>query len=177
MNKTTKIAIAAVTVLGVGAAAVAAQADGRWRGHGGSSCYSQGHGGGHGMGGPGMGGHGGRMASMLRYFDSDGDGAVSQAEIDQVRDERFTAFDGDQSQSLSLAEFEGLWLDFMRESMVDGFQRLDADGDGQVTLAEVNRPLGQMVQHMDRNEDGVIDRSDFRRGKGRDRDVDEDSDS
>ncbi|WP_422368416.1 EF-hand domain-containing protein [Pelagibius sp.] len=172
MNKTTKIAIAAVVVLGVGAAAVAAQADGRWRGHGGSSHCSQGYG-----GGPGMGGHGGRMATMLRYFDSDGDGAVSQAEIDQVRDERFAAFDGDQSQSLSLAEFEGLWLDFMRERMVDGFQRLDADGDGQVTLAEVNRPLGQMVQRMDRNEDGVIDRSDFKRGKGRDRDVDEDSDS
>lgn len=174
MKKTTTIAIAAVAVLGVGAAAVAAQADGRWRDHGGSSHYS--HSGGYGMGGPGMKGHGGRMASMLRYFDSDGDGAVSQAEIDQVRDERFATFDSDSSQTLSLAEFEGLWLDFMRERMVDGFQRLDADGDGQVTLAEVNRPLGQMVERMDRNEDGVIDRSDFKRGKGRDRDVDEDSD-
>ncbi|NIA70024.1 hypothetical protein HBA54_15575 [Pelagibius litoralis] len=155
MKKTTKIAIVVVAVLGVGAAAVAAQADGGWRGHGGSAHFSQGHGG----------GHGGRMASMLRYFDSDGDGAVSQAEIDQVRDERFAAFDGDGSETLSLAEFEGLWLDFMRERMVDGFQRLDADGDGQVTMAEVNRPLGMMVQRMDRNEDGVIDQSDMKRGK------------
>ncbi len=175
MKKMTKVTIAAVAVLGVGAATFAAQADGGWRGHGGSSHYS--HGGGHGMGGHGMGGRGGRMATMLRYFDSDGDGAVSQAEIDQVRDDRFSAFDGDRSQSLSLAEFEGLWLDFMRERMVDGFQRLDADGDGQVTLAEVNRPLGQMVRRMDRNEDGVIDRSDFKRGKWRGRGDDDNSEN
>ena len=168
MRKATKIAIAAVAVLGIGAAAVAAQASGGWRGHGGSYHFSHGH------GGPGM---GGRVATMLRYFDANGDFSVTQAEVDQVRDERFAAFDGDQSQSLSLAEFEGLWLDVMRERMVDGFQRFDADGDGQITQAEINRPLGQMVQRLDRNEDGVIDYSDFKRGKWRGRDHDEDTDT
>ena len=164
MNKVTKISVAAAALLAVGAAAVAAQAGGGWRGHDGPGHFSGAHyGGGHGAKHGGK--HGGRMSMVLRYFDSNGDGAVSQAEIDEVRNERFAAFDGNSDNALSLEEFEGLWLDFMRERMVDGFQRLDADGDGLVTAAEVDRPLKNAVQWMDRNEDGVIDRSDFRRGR------------
>ncbi len=172
MRKATKIAIAGAVVLALGAASVAAQATGGWRGHGGGHHDSS-YGGGHGFGR-----HGGRMAMMLAYFDTDGDGKISREEIEQVRDDRFAAFDSNRDQALSLEEFEGLWLDFMRERMVDGFQRFDADGDGLITLAEINRPLNNAMLRMDRNEDGVIDRSDFKRGRWhRDRDDDSDDDS
>lgn len=183
MKRATKIAVAGAALLAIGAATIAAQASDGWRGHGGGFHSGYGHGGGYGSGhwgghGGGKGGHGGRMAMMMQYFDSNGDGAVSREEIEQVRDERFAAFDADGDSALTLAEFEGLWLDFMRERMVDGFQRFDADGDGRITVAEMNRPLDRAVQRMDRNEDGVIDRSDFkRRGMRFDRDDDSDDDS
>src|SRR3546814_4022522 len=66
-------------------------------------------------------------------------------------------------QSLTLGEYEQLWLDAMRERMVDRFQDLDADGDAKVTAEEFQRPFAKVVRHMDRNEDGVVDRSEARR--------------
>ena len=179
MKRVTKIAIAGAALLAIGAATIAAQASDGWRGQGGGFHSAYGHGGGYGGGHRGgKGGHGGRMAMMMQYFDSNGDGAVSREEIEQVRTERFAAFDADGDSALTLAEFEGLWLDFMRERMVDGFQRFDADGDGRITAAEIDRPLAMMMQRMDRNEDGVIDRSDFkRRGMRSNRDDDSDDDS
>ncbi len=173
MRKATKFAIAGAALLALGAAGIAAQASGDWHGKGGHGYYSHGYGGGPGFG---KGGHrGGGALMMLRYFDTNEDGKISRAEIEQVRDDRFAAFDSNQDSMLNLEEFEGLWLDFMRERMVDSFQRLDADGDGQITLSEVNRRIDTALRWMDRNEDDVIDRSDFRRGKWYDRDDDDES--
>ena len=187
MNKTTKITAALVALAAVGGAAgvaLSAQADGRWHDRqGGARHHLQ-----QAYGGPGMHGrhdHGGRhgmhhgshrkggrhMTRLLESFDANDDGKLSQEEIDQRRVERFSAFDADGSQSLSLAEYEKLWLEAMREVMVDRFQHLDADGDAQITAEEFKRPFAKTVRRMDRNEDGVIDRNDFRRhlhrgGKG-----------
>ena len=78
--------------------------------------------------------------------------------------------------SLSLGEFEALWLDFMRERMVDRFQDLDADGDAAVTLEEYREPFDSLVERMDRDGDGVLSRADRRKwqegGRGR-RDADD----
>src|SRR3546814_6277210 len=65
----------------------------------------------------------------------------------------------------------------MRERMVDRFQDLDADGDGKVTAEEFQRPYAKVVRHMDRNEAGVVDRSDFRRRHHGDDDRGRDSES
>lgn len=167
MKTTTKIAVAIVAVAGVAGAALSAQADSRWSGrHGGPTqeAYGGHHGGHHGMR-HGGGRHGGRhMFRLLEAFDANDDGQLSQEEIDQARGERFGRFDSDTDQALTLQEYEQLWLDAMRERMVDRFQHLDADGDGRVTTEEFQRPYGKVVQRMDRNEDGVIDRQDFQRG-------------
>ncbi|MEQ9606855.1 MAG: hypothetical protein RLN99_04235, partial [Kiloniellaceae bacterium] len=106
---------------------------------------------------------GGPMFRMLESFDTNEDGKLSQEEIDQSRGERFGRFDGDADQALTLQEYEQLWLDAMREVMVDRFQDLDADGDAKVTAEEFKRPFAKMVQRRDRNGDGVIDREDFQR--------------
>ena len=118
----------------------------------------------------------GRGAAMLESFDSNGDGQLTQAEIDAVRADRFAAFDTDGDGQLTLGEYEALWLDAMRERMVDRFQSLDDDGDAIVTTAEFVDPFAAIVSRMDRNEDGVLNANDMRRG-GYDDDDDDDDDS
>ena len=115
-------------------------------------------------------GKGGHMAMrLLERYDANGDGKVSQEEIDRGRGERLASFDGDQDGKLSLAEFEALWLDAMRERMVDSFQGFDDDGDGLVTGEEYGKPFQRMVERMDRNGDGLLGFDDRgRRHEGRD---------
>lgn len=140
-----------IAALGTVAIAGASLADGRGdREHGGR------HGGEFG---------GGRQ--MMQSFDTNGDGNLTQAEIDAARADRFAQFDGDGDGRLTLGEYEALWLDAMRDRMVDGFQRLDDDGDAAVTAAEFVDPFAAMVSRMDRNDDGVLNSDDMgRRGRG-----------
>lgn len=172
MKRHTKIAIAvgAIALVGVAGVATVTQAH---RSHHGEYGYSHGGYGFHGQGRHG-GHHGGRHggAMMMERFDLNEDGQITREEIVQVRDEKLKQFDADQSGSLSLNEFEGLWLDIVRERMVDRFQKLDGDGDGEVTQSEIDKRLSRMVERMDRNEDGVIDKNDRRRHR---RDDDRDS--
>ncbi len=108
--------------------------------------------------------HGGMMGGMMggrdmiATFDADGDGRVTQAEVDDYRGNRLAKFDTDGNASLTLSEYEALWLAAMREKMVDRFQDLDADGDAMVTAEEFKRPYANLVRHMDRNGDGVLTR-------------------
>jgi Ca2+-binding EF-hand superfamily protein len=168
MKTSTKLAVAFVALAGVAGAALTAQADNR--GHsqdGGPAKVQQAYGGDHHgkrhKGSRHRGGGERHMFRMLESFDADGDGKLSQEEIDTARGERFTKFDADTDQALTLGEYEQLWLEAMRERMVDRFQHLDADGDGRVTTEEFQKPFAKTVTRMDRNEDGVIDREDFKR--------------
>ncbi len=119
-----------------------------------------------------MGGHGmmrghGMMGGYGRVmtFDTDGDGRVTQAEIDKFRGDRLAKFDTDGNGSLTLSEYQKLWLAAMREKMVDRFQDLDADGDAVVTTEEFKRPFANLVRHMDRNGDGVLSREHGKKGE------------
>ena len=116
-----------------------------------------GHGprGGHGMmgrGGPG----GGMMLQLFEEVDADGDGAVTQAEIDAYRTAQVGGADADGDGSLALEEFQTLWLERMRPRMVDAFQNLDEDGDGQITEAELDSRVDRMVARLDRDGDGAL---------------------
>jgi Ca2+-binding EF-hand superfamily protein len=117
----------------------------------------------------GMMGHGGGhgMASMANkifdHFDSDGNGAVSKAEVDGVRKSEIKKNDTNKDGKLSLDEFEALWLGYMRERMVDHFQKLDADGDAVVTDAEIAAPLNKMMSWLDRNNDDTLTKDELRR--------------
>ena len=111
-----------------------------------------------------MGGHGRRHGGMMgghdiiMTFDTDGNGRVTQAEIDEFRGNRLAKFDTDGDGGLTLSEFEALWLAAMREKMVDRFQDLDADGDAVVTTEEFKRPYANLVRHLDKNGDGELSR-------------------
>lgn len=116
-------------------------------------------GGGHGdmRGGPGL--------QMFENFDSDGDGRVTQDDVDAVRLERFNAFDADGDGALTLEEYQALWMDAMQRRMVRGFQRHDTDGDAQVTIEEFSETTGNMVQRFDRDGDGVVTIEEMRQGR------------
>ena len=155
MKRSMKIAIAAAAVAAVGATAFAA-AVAHERG-GGHKSWMQGHGS-HGMSG-GHGRHGGGMR-MMEAYDTNGDGKLTQEEVDQARAAQLKKFDRDGDGVLSIGEYEALWLDAMREGMVDRFQEHDADGDGKVTQEEFGRRHARMIKHMDRNGDGAYDEHD-----------------
>jgi hypothetical protein len=122
------------------------------------------HGGHHGWHGEGHRGGMHPMRHMMETYDTNGDGAVSQAEIDEMRAGRLAEFDADGDGQLSLEEYEALWLDAMRDRMVDRFQFHDDDGDGQVTVSEFGKRSSKIVERHDRNGDGVLNEEDRRGG-------------
>lgn len=155
MQKKTKFALAAGTlgILVIGGVAGVANADGGW---------------GKGPGGWGKGHGRGMMAGQLmERYDTNKDGKISQEEIDANRTEWHAEFDADKNATLSLDEFQNLWLKAHRERMVRDFQRLDRDGNGQVTLDEYKQPLSSIVADHDRNGDGFLSRDDRRERHGK----------
>lgn len=100
------------------------------------------------------------LVGPLAAYDANGDGSVTQEEVDTARAARLAEFDTDGTAGLSLAEYQALWLDAVRERMVDDFQRYDNDGDGIVTAEEFGRSAANLVARADHNGDGAIDAAD-----------------
>jgi Ca2+-binding EF-hand superfamily protein len=109
------------------------------------------HGGGHHRGG-----------RFFETFDTNEDGKLTQTEVDAARKDRFDKFDANKDGKLTLVEYEKLWLDAMRERMVDRFQHHDADGDASVTLGEFQKRFTKIVQRLDDDGDGIITRKELR---------------
>jgi EF hand len=120
-------------------------------------------------------GPGGRGAQLFESFDADDDGRITQIEIDEVRQGRLAEFDADGDGSLSLEEYQALWMEAMRERMVDRFQSHDDDGDGLVTAEEFGAHFEQIVSRLDEDGDGAVTRDELRHHH-RDRDHDGDRD-
>jgi Ca2+-binding EF-hand superfamily protein len=111
----------------------------------------------------GWGDRGGRATEFFEQFDANGDGRLTQAEIDQVRQSRLAEFDQNGDGSLTLEEYQALWLAAMRERMVDRFQAHDDDGDGMVTVEEFGESFDRMVSRLDANDDGALTPDELRR--------------
>jgi hypothetical protein len=161
MHTRTKVVIAAGALVAVAGALALGTPFAGERGRGGWHPAQAGWGGGwhHGLAGGMMSGRG---WSMLEQFDADGDGKVTQAEVDAVRAERFAAFDQDGDGRLSLEEYQALWLDAMRRRMVDQFQALDDDGDAAVTVEEFVAPFARVITRLDANGDGELTADELR---------------
>jgi EF hand len=72
--------------------------------------------------------------------DANGDGKVSAEESNNHMRSMLTIADKDGNGSVTLEEFEGLHNMMMRNRMVDRFQHLDADGNGEITENEMTAP-------------------------------------
>lgn len=182
MKKTATISALAFAIAALGATATMAQSnadtgaqpvaklaswfgghgDGEKDGHGRGG--KDGHGGGHRdgkRGGDERGeGRGGKMLRQIEAFDLNKDGSVTQAEIDQFRNDQIAKFDANKDGTLSLDEYQALWLEQMRDRMVDAFQKHDNDGNGQVTTDEFNKRFTGLVERLDRNGDGKLNKDD-----------------
>lgn len=97
---------------------------------------------------------------LMKRFDADKDGKLTQDELNGARRDLLKKHDADGDGKLSIAEYEKLWLEFMHRRMVRGFQRTDRDGDSQITIEEFLKPFSRAVQRLDRNDDGVLDEQD-----------------
>ena len=109
---------------------------------------------------------------MMERYDVNKDGKVTQAEIDQNRQQWLAQFDTDKNGMLSLEEFKQLWLKSRNQMMVREFHFFDRDGNAQVTLEEYQMPLADMVSERDTNNDGALGPDDrwmkgMHRGEGR----------
>lgn len=164
MKTRTKLFLAggAAAMLTLGGLAGLAQAD-MDGGMGGGNCgMRMGHGEGR--------GHGMMGQQMMERYDADKDGKVTQAEIDQNRQQWLAEFDVDKNGTLSLEEFKQLWMKGRNDMMVREFQFFDRDGNGQVTIEEYKGPMADVVARRDRNNDGSLgadDRSAQGEGQGR----------
>lgn len=159
MKLSTKFVIATgVLALGMASMVGTGYARERWSGHPTHMAKGFGH-----SGSFGMNGH--RAMKMLKRFDVDGDGTLTEAEIDKTRETMLSKFDGNGDGSLTLQEFQGLWLEFKRPRMVDRFQAFDEDGDGMITLDEFKSPFAYMVKRLDGDGDGKLTVQELSRGR------------
>lgn len=112
----------------------------------------------HGARGERFGRHGGgeMMRALFAKVDANGDGSVTQAEIDTYRAGKLAEVDTSGDGALSIEEFDTLYREMTRLQMVRAFQRLDTDGDGVISPAEMDARFGHIVQRMDRNGDGAL---------------------
>ena len=150
MKKSTRTLIVVGVTAAVGGASLTAAGDAAIRHVGGAGHF------GHGMHFLGKGNFGSFAADLFESVDADGDGTVSQAEIDQTLDDHLAAHDANTDGILTLEEFTILWQETTQPITVRVFQTLDRDGDAMVTRDEVDRLLAYIVDRLDRDGDGAF---------------------
>ncbi|WP_019956936.1 EF-hand domain-containing protein [Yoonia vestfoldensis] len=142
MKRPTKFALAAVASLGLAAVAVPVIAQQGQMQHGGMMDGGMGN----------MGHHGGMMGGAQSYamatFDTNSDGTLSPEEMTAGIQAELTTYDTDANGTLSLEEFAVMHAAHTRPMTVRAFQMHDADGDAQVTEAEMAAMVAMMQDHM-----------------------------
>ena len=104
-------------------------------------------------------GHGeGRPQGRMGWMDTDRDGAIERSELGVRQAERLHGADKNGDGVLSREEVEAMVLNQIAERRARRMMnRLDVDGDGKVTLAEIDRMRDKRFAVMDLNDDGRID--------------------
>ncbi|WP_420391266.1 EF-hand domain-containing protein [Acuticoccus sp.] len=103
------------------------------------------------------------LRTLVQAADADGDGALTQPEVNAFVRAQATSGDADGDGRITFAEFGTLWVDVMGEQVRARFGALDIDGDGAISRLELNRRFGTIVAQHDRDWDGRIE---FRRHRG-----------
>jgi len=98
----------------------------------------------------------------MERYDANNDKKVTQEEINTNREAWHKDFDANNDGKLSLDEFMQLWLKARAQVIVREFQRFDRDGDAGLTQDEYLRPMVDIVEMHDRNDDGALSREDRR---------------
>jgi hypothetical protein len=114
-------------------------------------------------------GHHGQHGMMaFEQMDANQDGMVSKAEAEAWRANRQIGLDADGNGVISFEESRAHRRAMAEVRARERFQRLDTDGDGQVSLTEFNARGTAMFDRFDKNADGVISADERpQRGEGR----------
>lgn len=106
-----------------------------------------------------------RSAPTFEQLDADGDGAVTEAEMQAYRAARFAEMDADGNGSLSADELTTAAEQRRANRAARMIERVDADGDGELSaeeLAEVgNKRRGGGFGRMDADNDGSVTKAEF----------------
>jgi hypothetical protein len=156
MKLSTKFVLAAVASLGVAAVAVPVIAQQTQMQHDGMMGDRMGMMGGHGgMMGAGMGMMGGAQSYAMATFDTNKDGTLAPEEMSAGIQAELKTYDTDANGTLSLEEFAVMHAAHTRPMTVRAFQMHDADGDAQVTEAEMVAMTAMMQEHMSGQHGGM----------------------
>lgn len=152
MKRSTKLTLAAVATLGLAAVAMPVIAQETQMHHSGMRA------GGMGMMGGRMGMMmGGAQSNAMATFDTNKDGTLSPEEMTAGIQAELKTYDTDANGTLSLDEFAMMHAAHTRPMTVRAFQMHDADGDAQVTEAEMANMAAMMQSHMARKQGGMPD--------------------
>ena len=95
-----------------------------------------------------MGMMGGAQSYAMATFDANKDGTLSPEEMTAGIKAELKTYDTDANGTLSLEEFAVMHAAHTRPMTVRAFQMHDADGDAQVTEAEMTAMAAMMQDHM-----------------------------
>jgi len=118
-------------------------------------------------------GRGGFDIGLFDAIDADKDGRITQAEIDAHRAARVAAVDADSDGKISLDELKAAEMARMtarvEERAARMLARMDSDGDGFLTAAEMATPPmpARMLDRLDTDGDGAISRAEAEAARNR----------
>lgn len=103
---------------------------------------------------------GDRGAAMLEQLDTNGDGAISQAEVDAKRAAEFSAADSNGDGAVSLDELtahrEAKRAEMKAKREAAMFAKMDVNGNGVIDPDEFGGRADKMFDRFDTDEDGLI---------------------
>jgi Ca2+-binding EF-hand superfamily protein len=111
--------------------------------------------------------HAGRAHVMFEMMDENKDGKVPKAEAEAFRSRNFAEFDKDANGELSLDEYTALVTSFVAKQVAKRFERQDTDKSGGLNQEEAGGRMAKMFEHLDKNDDGAIEKTELRRGNRR----------
>lgn len=97
------------------------------------------------------------MRQAFQRYDTNQDGVITQEEVDAASLERFGSIAGADG-SVTLEEYTAAWIERSARPRVRAFQRLDLDGDGNVTRAEFDTASDRAFARLDRDGNGELTR-------------------
>jgi len=117
-------------------------------------------------------GPGGKLPATFQELDADGDGAVTKAELQAHRSERFTHVDTNGDRQLSVEEMQAAAQAKASERVDKMFEKHDANQDGLLSADELPKPrrADKMFDRMDADGNGSISEQEYadaRNKKGR----------